>query len=348
MTFGGQNPYGPTWPPNGGQSPPPGVPPQPGPHPYPGPHPNPYPGPYPGPGFPHHPSYLPPRSLWQQFREGDWPPLMELLRRLPVHGCAWAAILFCFWPLLLPVLAYPLARSARRQAHLRFPPHTHRRVLDPQVMRVQKVRAWAALVTSCLILVVYGTASDFAEIQEQYTLRLAVTPWLLLLTTPLVILVLFRIAPQAERPGMRSRLRPAVRSALWYFAAFTAVPLLFVGEVFLGQNFDHYLFGPLIRLALLAPVVWMLFFVCFASTTVVRTVFGTSEVHAALPALLTGVLVWELAAINLSMAGMPPGPPLVRVCALIGGPASVSAVAWWEITRLRTRYGVTLRGRPAP
>ncbi|WP_326767975.1 hypothetical protein OG978_28675 [Streptomyces sp. NBC_01591] len=291
---------------------------------------------------------MPYRSLWQQFRDGDWPPLMELLRRLPIHGCVWALLLFCFTPLLLLVPAYPLARSARRQAHLRFPPHARRRILDPQVTRVQRIRAWAALTTSLLILVVYGTTSDFAEVPEQYALRLAVTPWLLLLTAPLVILGLFRIAPEVARPGMRARLRPAMRSALMYVAAFTAVLLLFVAIVFAGQSLENQWFTPLVALALTAPEVWTVFFVFFASATMVRTVFGTSEVHSALPALLTGVLVWELAAINLITDGMPPGPPFIRICALIGGPVSVSAVAWWEIDRLRTRYGVTLRGRPVP
>ncbi|MEU7580320.1 hypothetical protein AB0B50_22290 [Streptomyces sp. NPDC041068] len=82
----------------------------------------------------------------------------------------------------------------------------------------------------------------------------------------------------------------------------------------------------------------------FSSGTVVRTAFNTTRVHAALPALLAGVLVWELAIINLAMAGPPPGPPLIQVGALIGGPLSVTAVAWWELDRLRTRYGVALGG----
>ncbi|WP_327321053.1 hypothetical protein [Streptomyces sp. NBC_01235] len=41
----------------------------------------------------------------------------------------------------------------------------------------------------------------------------------------------------------------------------------------------------------------------------------------------------------------PPGPPLVQVCSESGGPASVTAVVWWEARRLRSRYGVSLRGR---
>ncbi|MFD8822331.1 hypothetical protein ACFV1C_08225 [Streptomyces sp. NPDC059605] len=348
MTFGGHNPYGPAWQPNGGQPPPPpGVPPQPGAPPY--PYPYPYPGPYPPPGQPPYGPYVPPRSLWQELRDGDWPPLAELLRRLPVHGCVWALLAFCFLPFLIVLLvSYPLARSARRQARLRFPPHAHRRIVDPQVIRVQKARAWTALAMSLLILVVYGTASDFEEVQEQYALRLAVTPWLLLFTAPLVITVLFRMVPVAARAGMRARLRPSMRLALRYFGAFTAVPLLFAVMVLVGENAGDYWFTPLVTFPLFALVIWAFFFVLFASATVVRTVFGTSEVHAALPALLTGVLVWELAAVNLILAGMPPGPPLIQICALFCGPASVSAVAWWEIYRLRTRHGVTLRGRPVP
>jgi hypothetical protein len=122
------------------------------------------------------------------------------------------------------------------------------------------------------------------------------------------------------------------------------VPLLFAGVMLLAQSYSNSPVSPLITLALLVPVLWVVFFVVFASTTAVRTAFNTAEVHAGLPALLTGVLVWELSAINMATAGMPPGPPLIQICAVIGGPASVTAIAWWELTRLRTRYGVTLRG----
>lgn len=329
MTFGGQNPYRRTGQPQPGPPPRPGVPPQ--------------PGPYPGP--PPYRPYGPPPPLWQRFREDEWPPLREVLsglRRVP--GILLALGMCCVWPALAVLIGYPLARSARRQARRKFPAHSIRHYHDPEVWRVQKARAWAALGASFLILVAYGTEADWNEVQEQYFFRLAITPWLLLLTTPLVLLVLFRLAPPAARPGMRARLRPAVRSVLWYFGAFTAVPLLFAGVMLLSESYASSPLSPLVTLALLLPVLWVLFFVVFASTIAVRTAFSTAEVHAALPALLTGVLVWELAVVNLTTAGMPPGPPAVQICAVIGGPASVTAIAWWELTRLRTRYGVTLRG----
>ncbi|WP_265584736.1 hypothetical protein [Streptomyces justiciae] len=37
-------------------------------------------------------------------------------------------------------------------------------------------------------------------------------------------------------------------------------------------------------------------------------------------------------------------PPLISRLAFLGGPASVTALAWWEIRRPRTRHGVLLRG----
>ncbi|WP_405984157.1 hypothetical protein [Streptomyces sp. NBC_00872] len=337
MTFGGQNPYGP-WRPDG--TPAPGVPPQGGTNPYAGP--NLYAGPHPYAGSPPYRPYVRPRSLWRELREDEWPPLRELLRRLPVHGCIWA-VLFCFSPAFLLLLAYPVARSARRQARRKFSPYSHRRIQDPEMMRVQKVRAWLALAASFLILVVYGSGEDWAEIQAQFMLRLTITPWLLLLSAPVVIAVLFRLAPPAARPEMRARLRPALRSVLWYFGAFTAVPLMCAGVILLGRTYQNATFAPFIVIALMYPVLWVVFFVVFASPTVVRSVFGVSEVHAALPALLTGVLVWELAAINLT-AGMPPGPLFIQIGAVLGGPASVTAVAWWEVERLRRRFGVRLRG----
>ncbi|MFF8413355.1 hypothetical protein [Streptomyces omiyaensis] len=284
-----------------------------------------------------------PRSGWERFREGDWPPFTDLVRRVRLHGCAWAVLLVCLWPFLLLALGYPLARSAARQAHRKFPVRAYPRVVDPFMKRVQDTRAWTALAASALIFVVYGADQDLADLQAQYFLRVTTTPWLLLLTAPLVILAVFRMAPPSARPHMRANLAASGRAALWYFGAFTALPLLFAAMVTLSQGFST--LQPVFMIGLMGPVFWMLCYVVFASLTLVPSVFGVSRIHAALPALVTGVLVWEVAGVGVVVSGMPPGPLLVQLCAVVGGPASVTAVAWWEITRLRERYGVTLRAR---
>ncbi|GGW50794.1 hypothetical protein ACIP4U_26595 [Streptomyces caelestis] len=351
MSFGGPtNPYQPPGPPaHGPYPPPPYVPPQPGPAPYGYPHPHPHP-PHPHPQpypYPYVPQPQPGRG---GLRGGEWPSVRELLRQGQprVSGCVWLVLLApCTWFVFLPlVLGYSFARSARIRARRLFP-HTHRAVDDRRVTRVQQVRAWTAAAMSLLLLAVYGKPEDVTEAQEQYMMRLVVTPPLLLLSAPVVIAVLFRWASAETRSAMRARVRVALRSARWYVGAVMAVPLLGGVIIMLGRNQTPSSgsagAAPWLILATALPLAWLLFFLGFATGPAVRTGFNTAAVHAALPALLTGTLVWEFAAMSLVAGGLPPGPPLIQALAVIGGPASVTAVVWWEIRRLRTLYGVTLR-----
>ncbi|MFF2776107.1 hypothetical protein ACFVU3_14475 [Streptomyces sp. NPDC058052] len=250
---------------------------------------------------------------------------------------------------LVPALLYPMARTACRQAHRLFPVHDYPRSTDPLVRTVQNVRAWTATAATCLILMTYGADQSLEEIQLHYLIRVAATPWLLLLTAPLVILVVFRLLPPSARPVLRSGLASSRRAAFWYFAAFTAVALLVPLMVFLGMGGSRPPGSPppLSFFVLLGPMLWALTFVFFASLTLVPSVFGISRMHPGLPALVTGVLVWELAAVNLAVAGLPPGPLPLQIGTVLGGPVSVTAVAWWELRRLRTLSGVTFRATPA-
>ncbi|SBT95290.1 hypothetical protein GA0115233_112710 [Streptomyces sp. DI166] len=359
MSFGGPyNPYPPP-PPNGGPYPPPPPPhpPHGGPYPPPPyipPQPNPYGPGYPPQPHPYGPPYPPPQpapttlfGALGRLREAEWPPLRVLLRggQPRIHGCTWAVIaLPCTWFVTLPLMAaYVFARSARAQAHRFFPPRGHRRIEDPDIVRVQRVRAWTAVAMSVLLLVMYGTPEDVSQAQEQYMMRLAVTPPLLLLSAPLVTAFLFRMASPEAKARMRPRLRAAGRSALLYVGAVTGVPLFLVGSVFVESRVAPASGFPWMQLLCILPFFWLLFFVGFATGPAVRTGFNTAGVHAALPALLTAVLVWEFSVISLAAGGLPPGPPLVQILAVVAGPASVTAVVRWELHRLRTRYGVALR-----
>ncbi|MFI7020518.1 hypothetical protein [Streptomyces sp. NPDC050164] len=367
VSFGGPtNPYQPPGPPNGGPYPPPPangphvpphyVPPQPGPAPYGYPHPQPYPYPHPPQPQPQPYPYVPqPRPGargpgWGGLRGGEWPSVRELLRQGQprVSGCMWLVLLApCTWFAFLPlVLCYSFARSARIRAHRLFP-HTHRAVDDRRVTRVQKVRAWTAAAMSLLLLAMYGKPEDVTEAQEQYMLRLVITPLLLLMSAPVVIAVLFRWASSETRSAMRVRVRAALRSARWYVGAVMGVPLLGGVIIMLGQrqtpSSGSTGAAPWLILAAALPLVWLLFFLGFATGPAIRTGFNTAAVHAALPALLTGTLVWEFSVVSLLAGGLPPGPPVIQALAVIGGPASVTAVVWWEISRLRTLFGVTLR-----
>ncbi|MFJ2824287.1 hypothetical protein ACIO7M_24685 [Streptomyces toxytricini] len=75
----------------------------------------------------------------------------------------------------------------------------------------------------------------------------------------------------------------------------------------------------------------------------VTSCFRASDVHQLLPALLSPLLVWSLFAFQLFNGPDVAAPPEVLYTFLLGGPLSVTALSVWEVRRLRTRYGITLR-----
>ncbi|WUH50885.1 hypothetical protein OHO27_01455 [Streptomyces sp. NBC_00443] len=253
----------------------------------------------------------------------------------------------CLWWLTVPLLVgYQLARTARRMARRVFPVRPQGHVEDPGVLRVQRVRAWVALAMSAALLAGFGGWQDVAEIPGQFLQRLLFAPWLALLSAAVVVALLFLAAGPGTRRAMRAQLWPAGRSALWYFGAWTLVPLLFMAAadgMRLLPSSPNLLLWVSVMFVCWAPFWWVIFFLCFTSGPALRHAFNLSALHAALPALVTSVLVWVFAFLGLSTGGLPPGPVPLAVCAFLGGPVSVTMVAWWEIHRLRRR-GVRWRG----
>ncbi|AJC54793.1 hypothetical protein [Streptomyces sp. 769] len=101
------------------------------------------------------PASDPPRPytpLWRRLREDEWPPLDEVLRGRREQMSPWVLLVLLLpflWWLTVPLLVgYQLARTARRMARRVFPVRPEGHVEDPEVLLVQRVRAWAALVMS--------------------------------------------------------------------------------------------------------------------------------------------------------------------------------------------------------
>jgi hypothetical protein len=72
-------------------------------------------------------------------------------------------------------------------------------------------------------------------------------------------------------------------------------------------------------------------------------VFRTADVHETVPPLLATLLVWEVAFFDVFRGAYDGVPFGVRVAFTLGAPLTVTAVAMWELRRLRTRHGITLR-----
>ncbi|MGI5405434.1 hypothetical protein ACQEV9_01460 [Streptomyces chartreusis] len=293
-----------------------------------------------GPPRPHTP-------LWRRLRQDEWPPLGEVLRgrRDQVHPAVLLVLAFpCFWCLTIPLLVgYQLARTARRMARRVFPVRPAGQVEDPEVSRARRIRAWTALVISVGMLAMFG---GWQELPGELLQQLVFAPWLALLIAAVVVALLFGAARPGARLTMRTQLWPAGRSALLYFGACTLVPILFAaaGQVMgLVPSSANWL-GLIVICVCWMPFWWVIFFLCFATGPALRHAFNLSALHAALPALVTTALVWVFAFLGLRSGGLPPGPVPLAVCALLGGPVSVTALAWWERHRLRWRHGMRWRG----
>nr|WP_245241725.1 hypothetical protein [Streptomyces sp. NEAU-H3] len=252
------------------------------------------------------------------------------------------------WWLTVPLLVfYQVARSARRVARRSFPRHPRGRIVDDAVLRAQRIRAWAAVAVSGGLLAVYGGVSDAFD---QFVQRLYLAPWLALASAVLVAAALYGIATRQRRLLMRAHFRDGGLTVLKYVGAWLLLPALFVGSLTALSSVmpqtvteGNLLFVCVAALVIWAPFWWIVYFVCFASGPAVRNGFSFSALHPALPALTTGIAVWVFALVSQSAGGLPPFPQPVAISAVLGGPVTVSVLAWWEIHRLRRRHGMRWR-----
>ncbi|QES42164.1 hypothetical protein DEJ49_15240 [Streptomyces venezuelae] len=237
-----------------------------------------------------------------------------------------------------------MIRSARRRAEALFNRPGAGRVEDSLVTRVQLWRAIAGATATLYLIYTYGADDGWSGVANDGVVKLILAPLLLILTGPLVVLAFIRYAPADQRHVLRSRLGAPLKAVAWYVGILIGVALILAGSaLLLKQNYGTLLNG-LVALALLIGLIWLLPFLAFASAYAARYAFNTANVHAALPAALTVVLVWELMLCSVALdGGLPHGPPLAQWSAILGGPVSVTAVALWELHRMRTRHGVRIR-----
>lgn len=220
------------------------------------------------------------------------------------------------------------------------------RINDPLVLRVQLFRSVLGLVATLALAFYYGKGEQaWNGAASDGFGNLIITPVLLIVTGPLVVLGFILYAPPHLRSALRSRLKGPLKTVAWYVlsvAVFAAVIVVAATSGYLDKLPKWA--AAVSALVVLAVIVWGLPFLFFASLYSAKTAFNTAHVHPMLPAVLTAVLVWAVAVFNLIVEGMPEGPVAAQLCSLLGGPLSVTAVSLWELRRMRTRHGVVLRG----
>ncbi|MER5929953.1 hypothetical protein [Streptomyces sp. NPDC002054] len=220
-------------------------------------------------------------------------------------------------------------------------------ILDDRPVRIlQEVRFWCGIGIALVVKlpVVMQDPEGLVYWARDGALRVALTPVLLLLSVPLVLALYIT----AARPGHRRRMISRLPGPLTSVAAFLGHFLLGAAAVGLPfwviSTYDHPLLrgiAVIVGIYLLARAVG---FVLFAVPAISRHMFRTVEVHQALPACLTVVLAWELA---LQDIFFPLGDQFADSTLLpLGGAIATMAIAVFELIRLRTRHGITLRSLP--
>jgi hypothetical protein len=219
------------------------------------------------------------------------------------------------------------------------------RIVDRTVDRVQLARTvLGAAATIALILAYNVDPNRWEDAAYGGAAQLILAPFVLIIAAPLVIIGFIYYAPPHLRPHLRSRLRAPLKAVGWYVLTLVVmggilVPTGLTVNADDGKSWWEYV----LAVASLVVIVWGFPFFFMASLYSARSTFNSGQVHPMLPPVLTLTLVWVFAVLNMT-EGMPGGPPFVQIGSTLGGPLSVTAVSLWELRRMRTRFGVTLRG----
>ncbi len=238
-----------------------------------------------------------------------------------------------------------ILRSAHRVATRLFVQEGDGRIEDRTVDRVQTARTvLGAAATIALILAYNVDPNRWKEAAAGGAAQLILAPFVLMLAAPLVVIGFIYYAPPHLRPHLRSRLRIPLKAVGWYVLTLVViggvlVPTALTVNADDGKSWWEYV----LAVASLIVIVWGFPFFFMASLYSARSAFNSAQVHPMLPPVLTMTLVWVFAAFSLIGEGMPAGPPSVQLCSTLGGPLSVTAVSLWELRRMKTRFGVTLR-----
>lgn len=296
--------------------------------------PPPNPGPYPNqPPYPTPPPYPSPPQNPNPYPYGPHPTPRPAARR---RGCLSFGSRFG--------LVGAILRSAHRVATRLFVAEGDGRIEDRIVDRVQTARTVLGAAATIGLVLAYNVNPDrWEDAAWSGAAQLIVAPFVLIIAAPLVIAGFIYYAPPHLRPHLRSRLRAPLKAVGWYVLTLVVmggilVPTALFANADDGKSWWEYV----LAVASLIVIVWGFPFFFMASLYSARSAFNSAQVHPMLPPVLTMTLVWIFAALNLT-EGMPGGPPIVQFCSTLGGPLSVTAVSLWELRRMKTRFGVTLR-----
>lgn len=228
--------------------------------------------------------------------------------------------------------------------------------------RIQLARTVLGLAAAVGLFVAYPLSGEGEEYVLGKLLELGLSCAILLAGTVIGITAFLAASTRARRRHFAARLHTPILAALALGVGPLALWGSFLtlkGETITGEdlkNFFSSITGPgwistilaflvLIGggLAALAVLICSIPYTVVVAYACVATCFRASDVHQLLPALLAPLLVWSLFAFQLFNGPDLAAPPEVLYAFMVGGPVSVTVLSVWEVRRLRSRHGITLR-----
>ncbi|MDV5143964.1 hypothetical protein R1T08_06705 [Streptomyces sp. SBC-4] len=97
------------------------------------------------------------------------------------------------------------------------------------------------------------------------------------------------------------------------------------------------------RIIIVVLCLWSIGFALYGIGLSLVHVFRTADIHEVLPPILAGVLVWEMALLDVITGTYAQVPTGARMIFILGAPVTVTTLSCWELHRLRRNHGLTLR-----
>ncbi|GHF70165.1 hypothetical protein GCM10010218_59380 [Streptomyces mashuensis] len=225
-----------------------------------------------------------------------------------------------------------------------FRPSRPDRVGDEAIAAAQVGRTVIGLAATAWLLFAYPMRESKGRFLNDKLVEVVYSAGVMCLVGPLALLAFTLAARPAVRPLYVARLLHPMLAFVtlaavgggWWFLIHHGLEDA-VGASGMAGFALRMFAGPL--LTLLAIPLFL-----FCALMCVHHTFRTADVHEVLPPLVSPVLVWTMTVFEVLDDAPVSAPLWIRLLFLAGPPLSVTALSYWELHRLRTRYGITLRG----
>ncbi|MDX6363373.1 MAG: hypothetical protein QOC85_2383, partial [Streptomyces sp.] len=225
-----------------------------------------------------------------------------------------------------------------------FRPSRPGRVEDAVVDRIQKIRTYVGLGAIAWVTFSYKLVDSASDAASDRLSDSWINVLVLSLTFPVIIGVLVALARPPARQQLLRRAAKPFGSVVAIIGGVAVFPAAIISGLIDGRLAINPVMSVVSWLITVLILVWVLPFILYGMVLSLVHVFRTADIHETVPPLLTMTLVWEMAIIGLFTGAYGNLPGVVRIVFILGAPLSVTAVGLWELRRLRSHYGLTLRG----